>query len=67
MNRLVPDWDYLIITASNDKQAEAYQSQIDLRESLGLTGGAKKILVVGDPGGRRVQVSVDVNPLNVLS
>jgi len=54
MSRLFPEWDYLIITASNDKQAEAYQSQIDLRRSLGLTSGAGKILVVADPGGRRV-------------
>lgn len=54
MSRLFPEWDYLIITASNDKQAEAYQSQIDLRRSLGLTSGVRKILVVADPGGRRV-------------
>ena len=51
---LFPEWDYLIVTASNDKQAGAYQSLIDLRTSLGLISGVKRILVVADPGGRRV-------------
>jgi len=48
------EWDYLIITASNDKQAEVYRSLIDLRKSLGLISGVKSVLVVADPGGRRV-------------
>ena len=51
---LFPDWDYLIITASNDRQAEAYRSMIDLRKSLGLINGVKRVLVIADPGGRRV-------------
>ncbi|MGA2362514.1 MAG: L-fucokinase [Candidatus Aminicenantales bacterium] len=51
---LFPEWDYLIITASNDKQAGVYRSLIDLRQSLGLISGVKKVLVVADPGGRRV-------------
>jgi galactokinase/mevalonate kinase-like predicted kinase/NDP-sugar pyrophosphorylase family protein len=51
---LSPDWDYLIITASNDKQAGAYRSMIDLRRSLGLINGVKSVLVIADPGGRRV-------------
>jgi fucokinase len=54
MIRLFPEWDYLIITASNDKQAGAYKRLIDLRKSLGLISGVKSILVVADPGGRRV-------------
>jgi len=48
------EWDYLIITASNDEQAGAYRSLIDLRKSLGLINGVKRVLVVADPGGRRV-------------
>lgn len=48
------DWDYLIVTASNARQAGAYQEQIRLRQSLGLVRGARKILVVPDPGGKRV-------------
>jgi galactokinase/mevalonate kinase-like predicted kinase len=51
---LFPEWDYLIITASNDKQAGVYRSLIDLRQSLGLISGVKSVLVVADPGGRRV-------------
>ena len=49
-----PDWDYLVITASNDKQAEVYRSLIDLRKSLGLISGVKSVLVVPDPDGRRI-------------
>jgi len=51
---LYPEWDYLIVTASNARQAQAYESQIRLRGSLGLVQGAKKILVIADPGDRRV-------------
>jgi galactokinase/mevalonate kinase-like predicted kinase len=51
---LFPEWDYLIITASNDKQAGVYRSLIGLRQSLGLISGVKSVLVVADPGGRRV-------------
>lgn len=49
-----PDWDYLVITASNDRQADAYREQIELRAALGLIRGAGKVLVVPDPGNRRV-------------
>jgi len=49
-----PEWDYLIVTASNDRQAEAYRIRIGLRQSLGFLSGIKKILVIPDPGGRRV-------------
>lgn len=51
---LFHEWDYLIITASNNKQAEVYRSLIDLRKSLGLISRVKNVLVVADPGGRRV-------------
>jgi fucokinase len=47
-------WDYLIITASNDAQAEAYRALLGFRERLGLIRDIRKILVVPDPGGRRV-------------
>jgi len=49
-----PEWDYLIVTASNDRQAGTYRSQIGLRESFGLVHGIKKTLVIPDPGGLRV-------------
>jgi fucokinase len=47
-------WDYLIVTASNDAQAQAYQSQLRLRRQLGLVQGVKQILVLPDPGARRI-------------
>jgi len=47
-------WDYLILTASNDIQARAYESQLRLRHKLGLLRGVREALVVADPGGRRV-------------
>ncbi len=47
-------WNYLIITASNDQQAAGYRSQLDLRLRLGLLGDVENVLVVADPGGKRV-------------
>src|SRR5579863_1434120 len=47
-------WDYLIVTASNDLQAEAYRSQIDLRRSIGQLTQARNVLVVADLEGRRI-------------
>ncbi len=47
-------WDYLIVTASNAAQAQAYERQLDLRRRLGLLAGAGEVLVEPDPGGKRV-------------
>ncbi len=47
-------WDYLIITASNDAQAEGYTRQLATRQELGLLCEVKQVLVVADPQGRRV-------------
>ena len=47
-------WDYLVVTASNDAQAAAYDGQLRLRRELGLLAGIGDVLVVADPGGRRV-------------
>lgn len=47
-------WDYLIITASNKKQAESYEIQLDYRRRLGLLTGVKQVLVVPDPEDRRI-------------
>ena len=46
-------WDYLVLTASNDRQAAAYREQLNLRRRLQLLN-ASETLVVADPGGRRV-------------
>jgi fucokinase len=45
---------YLIVTASNARQAEAYREQLALRRELGFLSGIRNVLVVADPGGRRV-------------
>ncbi len=50
----VRSWDYLIITASNDAQAEAYESQLAVRTELGLLSDVGEAIVVADPGGKRV-------------
>ncbi len=47
-------WDYLIVTASNESQAKAYQSQLNIRQKLGLLAGVDKVLVVSDPQGQRI-------------
>ncbi|MBI9015966.1 MAG: hypothetical protein JEZ07_01770 [Phycisphaerae bacterium] len=47
-------WDYLIITASNDAQAQGYRDQLDLRSKLGLLPEVNSVLVVADPDGKRI-------------
>jgi galactokinase/mevalonate kinase-like predicted kinase len=54
MRAIAKSWDYLLVTASNDAQAQAYQSQLDVRQKLGLLAGARQVLVVADPQGKRV-------------
>jgi len=54
MQTLAEPWDYLIITASNEKQASAYESQLYLRRKLGFIPGVKQLLVLSDPGGKRI-------------
>lgn len=47
-------WDYVILTASNEEQAEAYRSQIQYRLDNGLLPLATKYAVLPDPDGKRV-------------
>ena len=47
-------WDYLIVTASNDDQAHAYETQLFRRRDHGLLSAFRHVLVVGDPEGRRI-------------
>jgi fucokinase len=54
MHATARPWDYLIVTASNERQAQAYQAQLDLRRELGLLSDIREVLVVPDPGGRRI-------------
>ena len=49
-----PTWDYLILTASNDRQAATYEAQLSVRRKLGRLPEFGAVMVVADPGGRRV-------------
>lgn len=50
--RNFPRWDYVILTASNEQQAEGFQKQIEEREKI-LPKGTK-FVVIPDRNGRRV-------------
>lgn len=69
MQTIAEHWDYLIITASNEKQASAYESQLYLRRKLGFIPGVKQLLVLSDPGGKRIGSggSTIYSLLNVLN
>jgi len=54
MNAVRQPWDYLIVTASNHAQAEAYEAQLSLRRRLGVLSDFHHVLVVPDPEGRRI-------------
>ncbi|MCI9622267.1 MAG: bifunctional fucokinase/L-fucose-1-P-guanylyltransferase [Lachnospiraceae bacterium] len=47
-------WDYVILTASNEEQAAAYQAQIDARLKQGRLPGHTVYKVLPDPEGKRV-------------
>ncbi|MGB2614279.1 MAG: L-fucokinase [Phycisphaerae bacterium] len=47
-------WDYLVLTASNDRQAAAYQAQVRRRVALGMLSAARRTLVIADVGGKRI-------------
>jgi fucokinase len=49
-----PNWDYLVITAANARQAEAYEAQVHLRRQAGQLQQAGEVLVVPDMEGRRI-------------
>ena len=47
-------WDYVIITASNDFQAEGFNMQIKARQDSGLLPAKTHFAIVPDPEGKRV-------------
>jgi fucokinase len=51
---MTPIWDYLILTASNDRQAAGYEGQLEVRRRAGLLAEVGTALVVADPQGKRV-------------
>ncbi len=47
-------WDYIILTASNEAQADAFRMQIQLRQERRLLPSSTKYVVLADPEGKRV-------------
>ena len=47
-------WDYVILTASNEKQAEGFRAQIDERRAAGYLPPRTVFAVIPDPNGKRV-------------
>ena len=47
-------WDYIVLTASNEEQAFAFRSQITYRQNRNVLPCKSKYLVLPDPGGKRV-------------
>ncbi|MFH1615067.1 MAG: L-fucokinase [Planctomycetota bacterium] len=54
MHTTASNWDYLVVTASNAAQAQAYDTQLRLRRELGLLSVVEQVIVVSDPDGKRV-------------
>ena len=54
MHPVADPWNYLVVTASNERQAAAYDAQLRLRRELGLLAGVRNVLVVPDTDGRRI-------------
>lgn len=47
-------WDYVVLTASNEKQAEGFMMQIQDRQAKGLLSSKTHFAVIPDPDGKRV-------------
>lgn len=50
----VPGWDWIVITAANDKQARIYQRQLERARHRGLIPEATRTCAVPDPAGKRI-------------
>lgn len=49
-----PKWDYIILTASNEAQAEGFRIQLAYRDQLGVLPSKTHFAVLPDPDGKRV-------------
>lgn len=47
-------WDYVILTASNEQQAEGFEAQLEERRQAGFLPLQTKFAVIPDPMGKRV-------------
>ncbi len=52
LSEKITSWDYVILTASNNEQAKAYEEQINYRLKLGVLPSSK-YAVIPDPDGKR--------------
>ena len=52
LNGEIQTWDYLVITASNESQAESYRAQLGSRSQY--MPKSTKYLVIPDAGGKRI-------------
>ena len=61
-------WDYVVLTASNEAQAEAFECQIRYRQERGVLPKNTKFLVISDPDGKRIgSGGANLQVLRVLS
>ena len=49
-----PRWDYVVLTASNEAQAEAFRLQLEARREKGMLPKRTVFAVLPDPDGLRV-------------
>ncbi len=47
-------WDYVVLTASNEQQAEGFRAQLEERRRAKFLPEKTKFAVIPDPGGKRV-------------
>ncbi|MBP5671009.1 MAG: hypothetical protein J6X49_01345 [Victivallales bacterium] len=47
-------WDYVVLTASNERQAAAFQAQLDERQAAGFLPSRTKFAVIPDRDGTRI-------------
>ncbi len=47
-------WDYVVLTASNEQQAEGFKAQIEERQNAGFLPSRTHFAVIPDPDGKRV-------------
>jgi len=47
-------WDYVILTASNEQQAEGFRAQLEERRAAGFLPQGTQFAVIPDPEGKRV-------------
>lgn len=47
-------WDFIVLTASNEAQAEGYRQELKWRRESGVLPGGCEYIVLADPDGKRV-------------